>query len=44
MKHIVDWLENWEIEFMLLIEWNTCAGSKTGILNPADLLHILATK
>lgn len=31
-------------KFMFLIEWNTCAGSKTGILNPTDLLHILATK
>lgn len=50
------WLENWEIEALNWIEWNTsstgsktgklnaCAGSKTGILNPADLLHILATK
>lgn len=39
------WLENWEIEALNWIEWNTSStGSETGILNPADLLHILATK
>lgn len=45
------WLENWETEALNWIEWNTSstgsktgkADSKTGILNPADLLQILAT-